>query len=385
MPEQLLLTGNPYPSALDAVAFINDNAGSIDGTLYFWEHYLTNYTHVLREYQGGYATLNLVGGVASGCIPSSVDVDFISGLGTPSKGAPNQFIPVGQGFFVTGKTGFGGTVVFNNNQRAFYKEDETGLSNIMFKTKANNKTNTIANRNNNIPIAKDTLKRIRLGFNANNNYHRQVLLGFMNEKATNKIDYGYDSYILDDFPNDMYFLNGEKQLVIQGEGFFDVNASYPIGVKTSLEGKVSFIVDALENFKPEQSIFIYDNLTDTYHDIRSTKYEVDLPIGTHNTRFSLRFKDKTLNVDQNSLTDAIQIFHIQNGNSLEIKNNSIDLIVEKVTLFTILGQSISTWKIENQEQQNIKIPIKTLSSGVYITKIKTSVGEISKKVIVLND
>ena len=385
LPEQLLLTGNPYPSALDAVAFINDNAGSIDGTLYFWEHYLTNYTHVLREYQGGYATLNLVGGVASGCIPSSVDVDFISGLGTPSKGAPNQYIPVGQGFFVTGKTGFGGTVVFNNNQRAFYKEDETGLSNIMFKTKANNKTNTIANRNNNIPIAKDTLKRIRLGFNANNNYHRQVLLGFMNEKATNKIDYGYDSYILDDFPNDMYFLNGEKQLVIQGEGFFDVNASYPIGVKTSLEGKVSFIVDALENFKPEQSIFIYDNLTDTYHDIRSTKYEVDLPIGTHNTRFSLRFKDKTLNVDQNSLTDAIQIFHIQNGNSLEIKNNSIDLIVEKVTLFTILGQSISTWKIENQEQQNIKIPIKTLSSGVYITKIKTSVGEISKKVIVLND
>ena len=385
LPEQLLLTGNPYPSALDAVAFINDNAGSIDGTLYFWEHYLTNYTHVLREYQGGYATLNLVGGVASGCIPSSVDVDFISGLGTPSKGAPNQYIPVGQGFFVTGKTGFGGTVVFNNNQRAFYKEDETGLSNIMFKTKANNKTNTIANRNNNQPIAKDTLKRIRLGFNANNNYHRQILLGFMNEKATNKMDYGYDGYILDDFPNDMYFLNGENQLVIQGEGFFDVNASYHIGVKTSLEGKVSFIVDALENFKPEQSIFIYDNLTDTYHDIRNIKYEVDLPIGTHDTRFSLRFKDKTLNVEQNSLTDAIQIFHIQNGNYLEIINKSIDLTVEKVTLYTILGQSISTWIIENHEQQNIKIPIKNLSSGVYITKIKTSVGEISKKVIVLDD
>jgi hypothetical protein len=32
-PNQLLLTGNPYPSALDAIAFINDNSNSIDGNL----------------------------------------------------------------------------------------------------------------------------------------------------------------------------------------------------------------------------------------------------------------------------------------------------------------------------------------------------------------
>ena len=381
---QLLLTGNPYPSALDAVAFINENASSIDGTLYFWEHYTTNYTHVLRDYQGGYATLNLVGGVAAGSIPSAVDVDFISGSGTPSKGAPKQYIPVGQGFFVTGKTGFGGTVIFNNNQRAFYKEDETSYSNLVFKTKANSKTNTISNRDNNVPIAKDTLKRIRLGFNATNNYHRQLLLGFMNEKATSKMDYGYDSYILDDFPNDMYFLSGENQLVIQGEGFFDVNANYPIGVKTAVEGIISFTIDALENFNPEQLIFIYDNFTDTYHNIRSTRYEVNLPIGTYDTRFSLRFKDKTLRVNQHAISEAIQILYIQNGNSLEIKNKSIDLTVEKVTLYNILGQSISTCEIENQDQQNIQIPIKSISSGVYIAKLKTSEGEISKKVVVFD-
>jgi uncharacterized repeat protein (TIGR01451 family) len=385
LPEQLLLTGNPYPSALDAVAFINDNASSIDGTLYFWEHYTTNNSHVLREYQGGYASLNLIGGVPAGCIPNAVDVDFISGLGTPSKGAPNQYIPVGQGFFVTGNTGFGGTVILNNNQRAFYTEDQTGLSNIVFKTKSNNNTNTIANRSNNVPIAKDTLKRIRLGFNANNDYHRQLLLGFMNEKATSKMDYGYDSYILDDFPNDMYFLSGENQLVIQGEGFFDENGSYPIGVKTAVEGIISFTVDALENFNPEQPIFIYDNLTDTYHNIRSAKYEVNLPIGTNDTRFSLRFKDKTLKVDEHAISEAIQILYIQNGNLLEIKNKSIDLTVEKVTLYNILGQSISTWKIENQDQQNIIIPIKPVSSGIYIAKLKTFDGEISKKFIVFDD
>ncbi len=207
----------------------------------------------------------------------------------------------------------------------------------------------------------------------------------MNEKATSKMDNGYDGYILDVFPNDMYFLNGENQLMIQGVGYFDANASYPIGVKTAVDGIVSFTIDALENFKTEQSIFIYDNLTDTYHDIRSAKYEVDLPIGTYNTRFALRFKDKTLKLDQQTINDGIQILHIQNGNYLEINNKSIDLTVEKVTLYTILGQWVSTWEIENQEQQNIKIPIKSTRSGVYIAKLKTSVGEISKKVIVFDD
>jgi hypothetical protein len=41
--DQLLLTGNPYPSAMDATAFINDNS-TMDGTLYFWELRLT--THI---------------------------------------------------------------------------------------------------------------------------------------------------------------------------------------------------------------------------------------------------------------------------------------------------------------------------------------------------
>ncbi|MFI0491060.1 LamG-like jellyroll fold domain-containing protein, partial [Flavobacterium sp.] len=130
--DQLLLAGNPYPSALDATAFINDNLTSIDGTLYFWEHYATNNTHDLRDYQGGYAERNLVGGLPP------VSPALISGLGSSTR-IPGQFVPVGQGFFVNGLIGFGGTVTYNNNQRGFHKEDETGVSNIMFKTTANSK------------------------------------------------------------------------------------------------------------------------------------------------------------------------------------------------------------------------------------------------------
>jgi FlaA1/EpsC-like NDP-sugar epimerase len=79
-------------TTINATKFIIDNINSIDGTLYFWEHYSTNNTHVLRDYQGGYATRNLTGGIMA----TSSNVDFISKLGTPSRGIPNQYIPGGQ-------------------------------------------------------------------------------------------------------------------------------------------------------------------------------------------------------------------------------------------------------------------------------------------------
>lgn len=375
--DQLLLTGNPYPSALDATAFINDNLGSIDGSLYFWEHYATNNTHILRDYQGGYAVRNLTGGAA----PTSEGIDYISGLGNPSRGIPNRYIPVGQGFFVNGLIGGGGTVVFNNGQRGFYKEDDAVNSNVMYKTSATNKKQKTTANNNNDPIVTDNYMKIHLGFNSNNNYHRQVLLGFMNENATSGMDYGYDALNMDDFPNDMYFLVDENELVIQGVGFFDANASFPIGVKTNIEGNVSFVIDVLENFAPEQAVYIYDKLNDTYHNIRMGKFEVNMPVGISTDRFSLRFTDKTLKVEQNSVRD-IDVEYIQNKNMLVINNTKSDATVEKVTLFNILGQTISSWKIENQDQQNIQIPIKNISSGIFIAQLKTTEGELSKKIIV---
>ena len=378
--DQLLLTGNPYPSALDAEAFITANINSnpsTDGTLYFWEHYDSNNTHTLRDYQGGYAVRNLTGGLA----PSAAGVDFISQSGTPSRGIPNRYIPVGQGFFVNGKIGSGGTVIFNNSQRGFHKENDALNSNVMYKTTSSKEK--AWNNNDNDVVINDTYKKIRLGFNSHNDHHRQVLLGFMNEKATSEMDHGYDGLNIDDFPNDMYFLNGENQLVIQGEGFFDLDASYPIGVKTDATGKVKFMIDALENFDANQPIFLYDDETKIYHNIRNEAFEINLANGEHHSRFSLRFKDKTLGLnDGTSIDDEIKIAHSQSKNTIIISNKAIDTTVEEVTLFNIIGQSITTWKIENQGQYDIQLPIKKISSGVYIVKLKTSKGTLSKKIII---
>ncbi len=156
--DQLLLAGNPYPSALDANQFLTDNLGVTDGTLYFWEHYDTNNTHVLRDYQGGYAIRNLVGGIPA----TSVGVEFVSGLGSSSKGVPNQFVPVGQSFFLNGNASAGGTIVYKNSQRGFHKEDEATVSNVLFKAAATKKE-AYWNNNNNDALPKRHLSKNSFG------------------------------------------------------------------------------------------------------------------------------------------------------------------------------------------------------------------------------
>uniref|UniRef100_UPI00286B6B62 choice-of-anchor D domain-containing protein n=1 Tax=Flavobacterium sp. TaxID=239 RepID=UPI00286B6B62 len=384
--DQLLLVGNPYASSLDATEFINDNSSSIDGTLYFWEHYASNNTHDLRDYQGGYAERNLTGGIAP------VAPALISGLGSSTK-VPGQFIPVGQGFFVNGKIGGGGIVEFNNSQRGFHKEDETGVSNSMFKKNPVKNPKKGNNENDKTKVDTNNYMKIRLGFTSHNNYHRQILLGFMNEKATDDLDYGYDGLNLDENPNDMYFLAGESQLLIQGVGAFYNNDSYPIGVKTDAEGKVIFMVDAIENFDKNNKIYIYDKVTKKYHDLKNQTFEIVLPKGDYNHRFALCFKhkkqdnDKISSVDDELIvTGDIKIEYTNSNHILNITNINQDNRVKAVTIYNILGQSISNWNLENKDQTKIQIPIKNISTGIYIAKLKTTEGfEISKKVVVFDD
>lgn len=374
------LTGNPYASALDANAFIvangEDENNSITGTLYFWEHYSTNISHNLSEYQGGYATLNLTGGTPP-IAPAG-----ISGIGSSTK-IPGRYIPVAQGFFVRGST-LGGTISFNNSQRKFIKETNIS-SNTLFRNTENTPVNatTIVDNNQEDTIETNTFKKLRLGFTTFNNYQRQVLLGFMEENATEAIDYGYDGIHIDNQPNDMYFVHTGKKLNIQGVGYFNVNASYPLGLTIGTAGNVKFSLEQTENFEENQDVFIYDNVTGLYHNIKTSIFEINLPVGIIEDRFSLRFTGSTtLEVLSIDLENQITVVYTANQNTISIKNNLLDNNVKSVALFNILGQKITSWNVENQEQTNIKLFVNNVLKGTYIVKIATDKGNNSKKIIV---
>jgi hypothetical protein len=369
----LNLCGNPYPSAIDANQFIDDNVSSITGTLYFWEHYSTNTSHNTVEYQGGYATYTKTGGTAP------VAPSYVSGLGSSSKVA-QRFVPVGQGFFVTGSA-TGGNITFNNNQRIFIKEDNA-QSYSLYKANPISGVNSESNANEDSFI-ETPFTKISLGFDSANNYHRQILIGFMNQFATSGIDKGYDGMSIEFLSNDMYFINNGIRLNIQGEGYFNVNNIYPLGVKNAVAGIVKFGIDIKENLDENQDVFIYDNVTNQYHNIKSQSFEINLPAGTHNDRFSLRFiAPSALGTVQNELQNGISVVYSQSNSMINIKNELNESNIESVALYNLIGQNITDWKLDSQNQSNIQLPVSGLSAGSYIVKVNTDKGSISKKFIV---
>ena len=362
------LTGNPYPSALDANEFINDNLNAITGTLYFWEHYASNNTHVLAGYQGGYAARNLVGGVPP------VAPALISGLGSSSR-IPGRYIPVAQGYFVKGNSN-GGQIIYQNSQRKFIKETNTN-SNEMFRTENNFVS---SNNNSDDEEVPDLFARIRLGYTGSTNFHRQLLIGFMNENADDNFNLGYDGEIIDIQPNDIFFQLDNYKLVIQGVGFFNPNAIYPLTVKSSQTGMVHFMIDDLENFDSNQPIYIHDNTNDSYHNIRISNLSIVIPAGDITNRFSLRFTNQTLSTNEFE-SNAALVFYNSNEEKIELVNPQ-NRTIETITLFSILGQKVDYWKV-NSSENSIKLPVKNVETGVYIVKVKTNDGNsFSEKIII---
>ncbi|WP_333875880.1 LamG-like jellyroll fold domain-containing protein, partial [Flavobacterium sp.] len=372
-PDNLNLCGNPYPSAIDADKFIDDNIGSITGTLLFWEHYNTNYSHTTIQYQGGYATYTKVGGTAP------VAPAGISGLGISNKLA-KRFIPVGQGFFVIGN-GNGGTITFNNSQRIFIKEDNAN-SQYLFRNTGMMASNSSDDNNAEDSFEQQQFTKLRLGFVSADNYHRQLLLGFMNQFATGAFDNGYDALSPETTSSDMYFMQGTNKQNIIGDGYFNANNSYPLGIKNATAGNVKFNLDDTENLDNNQEVYIYDNVTDAYHSITSQAFEINLPAGVYENRFFLRFTTSSaLGTNENEIQNSLSVTHTQSDNTIHIKNELMEASIQSVELYNLLGQKVAEWPIGNQSETEMHLPVGNLSSGTYIVKISTDKGTISKKII----
>ena len=385
-PNQTYLVGNPYPSALDADEFIKDNikdgAGRnttnvINGALYFWNHF-GGHSHYVGQYIGGYATYTLMGGVNA----ISNDV-LVNNNGASGTLIARRYIPVGQGFFVgttlaaslvannpnlsTAITG--GPILFKNSQRAFKVESST--NSVFMRAQSNSVAAT--------DTEEDLRPKIKLRFDTPTGLHRQLLVG-ADSFATDLFDLGYDAPIADVNANDMYWDVSESKFVIQAIANFNSDRVIPFTIKITNPGVVTIKIDALENIPEATEIYLYDNQTGIYHNLKNDSFSITLSAGIHNKRFSLRFAAESLKIAKNVANSGIAISFANNNNSLNISNNNSKTTIEKVYLFNLLGQRIASWDVENQT--NLQIPIQKISQGTYIVKVKTSNGVTSSKIII---
>jgi len=150
-----------------------------------------------------------------------------------------------------------------------------------------------------------------------------------------------------------------------------------------VSGINTFKIDELINVPNNLEIYLYDNATSTYHDIKNNPdFAIDLTAGSYTDRFELRFSNASaLNTDNFVAEETGINFYFTNNNKSIVINNPKLHEIESVELYNMLGQSI--FKFDAIETQDyITLETNNLSTGNYILKINTDIGKISKKVLV---
>lgn len=382
------LIGNPYPSALDANQFIldniRDNGGNastniINGALYFWDHFGAQ-THYLSQYIGGYATYTLMGGV----VAVSNDPLINNNNATGSK-VPKRYIPVAQGFFVkahgdaaltTNNPNMtsaitGGTIQLKNSQRSF--EKESGSNSIFFKN-----SNTVSTMN----TVGDQRMKIRFGIETDNGFRRQILLG-ADSNTTSMFDIGFDAPMIDVQEDDLYWNLNNVPLIIQAIENFNVGQFIPVTVKLTNASSFTITIDELENIDINTEIYLHDNITDVYYDLRNGAVTINLTQGEYANRFSITFNNSILNEDEVIESSEDLLVYVNNSNNtLHINNNTTNTSISEVYLFDILGQLLNKWEVKEANQSNLEYNLSNLSDGTHIIKLVTNNGDLSSKIII---
>ncbi|MDP2069218.1 MAG: LamG-like jellyroll fold domain-containing protein, partial [Lutibacter sp.] len=395
---QTYLIGNPYPSALDANEFIKNNlkdctgctgsANVFNGALYFWDHFELSNNHLLAEYEGGYATLNLTGGVVA-----ISNVPLTASTNNSGSKIPERYIPVGQGFFVestlpilsgTGTTLAPGNLYFKNSQRVFQRESVTGANNgsVFMKT-------AVSKKSANVETTVDSRPKIRLTFDSPLGYRRPLLVG-VDENTSNQFDFGYDAPLNEENKEDMFWQLGKGKLVIQGVNNFDEDQELPLGLKISKTGLATIKIEEVKYIDENVTLHIKDKFTGKAHNISYKPFEIELEPGTYLDRFALIFKYQKL-VAEDLGTDILLVepvvedhnYHVFMNNAsaeLQIKNNGTDEI-RRIIVYNNIGQVMNIWN-KDLNRRIISLPVK-LATGVYVVQINTINGaSINKRIII---
>ncbi|RAJ16333.1 T9SS type A sorting domain-containing protein [Olleya aquimaris] len=380
------LIGNPYPSALDSAAFIHDanNVSLLDSaTLYFWEQDQSVNSHLLVDYRGGYAAFTIN---AAGTVPSFVPATFDSyntdgtlnttGSSSTSGKQVRRYIPIGQGFMVTGAAT--GSLLTSDSHRAYYKESDTNSE--FFRT-SQNQENTTQYSAEGLVIVPSDFKRFRLNIDFNDVYTRQLLHNF-HSTASSGEDYGLESKIFKPLNSDAYWIQNNEALVTQANAF-DTNLTIPVFLNLNEEQLVRFRIFDIQNFDSNQPIYIHDLDNETYVDLRQQHFEIYLPKDTYNNRFEITFKKSDFSIEENFMESELTVLQDNLNQELVIKNPNA-ITIHTIELYDVLGKQVLN-KGFNKTDTLITVSTTSFSDGVYIAKIKSEDKQIiSKKVVVKN-
>ncbi|WP_203293831.1 S8 family serine peptidase [Luteirhabdus pelagi] len=333
------ILGNPYASAIDADAFLAQN--SMIDALYFWEHVTApNPTYpgynVNNYDMGDISMYNSLGGVPAA-----------NGGATPT-----QYIASGQGFGV--KATAAGTAVFNNSMR-------------------------IVGNNNTYRAPVSEANRLWLNvFNDNHELGSTMLVGYT-EDGTSGYDSQYDSKRLATAVSLYSFSEGGKELAIQGRSTFDEMDEVQLGFSTQIESEEEYriaIRDVMGDDISAANIWIIDHYAGEVVNLSEAgEYTFISHEGTFNDRFTLLYREKSLDVAELSAENAIMV---PNPSSKYVSIMVPQSTIEEVTIYDVMGRVVLKEKTSGSQHQ---MDISNLQAATYFVRINTAMGSVTKQLL----
>ncbi len=360
------LLGNPYPSGVDAQAFLTDPANSaiIDGTIYFWTHNSAPSTSYVDPFYGDfvvnynasdYASWNSLGAVGS------------RGSAALSGGmVPNGYIAAGQGFFTrsTGTGGSGNPVIFKNSMRSNNNNLFFRNASVLSSYDQNRQTNWVDKH------------RIWLNLISSSGVFNQILVGYI-DGATTGWDRTYDGVRLTDGNSSTFYsVIPEQNLVIQGRPLpFEVTDQVPLGFKTTVQDTFSLRLDHLDGLFENQDVFVEDKLLGIIHNLKQSPYLFSSGIGTFNERLVLRYNNSLLSTynpeEQWTLSAQIQ------NDVLRIESSKN---IAHFELYDMTGKLIINQKLTQPQTKHQQVF--TYADGIYLLKVHLIDGTVSTQKLI---
>jgi hypothetical protein len=310
------LVGNPYPSAVDAKAFMTYNT-NIEGVVRIWTHGTLPSTTAPNPFYASF-------------LYNYTSSDFIlyNLTGPSTQSGYDGRIASGQGFFVSmidGPADATQKVYFNNAMRS-----KTYDNSQFFRTTTLNHT-----------PSGDEKSRIWLDLIGPNEAVSRTLVGYV-DGATLAKDRLYDAYLKFDSSQNFYSLVDNDALNIQGRPIpFDVNDKVSLGIKlgnangTSFKIAIASVDGLFEN--SNQQIYLEDKLLNVIHDLRIEPYTFTANSGRVDDRFVLRYTNELLST--NSVNDIDKNVKVASNNGEIFIKSSLEKIKD-ITVYDVLGRTI---------------------------------------------
>lgn len=350
------LIGNPYPSNLNLASFAKSlpNRNSIVGKFWFW----SNINQVISQQGSSYAGNNYatfvvdIGGVGPTYVSGSIEEVALRPTGTTR---------VAQGFIVQAKYN-NAPVSFTNAMRA------TTNSSSVFYNK---------NEEEDDEEPEEIINRYWLKFINPDNIANNILIAHIAE-ATDNYDEDYDSALFGIGNDAFYSAIGANKLQIQARTLPIKDSDViPLGYKNSKAGNCIIALNDKDGvFKDDnKAIYLKDKVTGSVTNLQDGYYTFysDVLSAPNESRFEIIYDNSVLAADNSSMNQWI-VFK-KDTNWIVRGSDTIN----DLQIYDASGKLIRS--ITENNSKELKVSNIGLLKGIYIFKLTTSKGVVTKKVL----